>query len=214
MPAIELSNIAKAFGPLRVLRDVSLSVDAGEALAVVGASGCGKTTLLRIVAGLDAPDAGRVCLNDSVVSDDGVFVPPVERGVGMVFQDFALWPHMSVERHLDFVLRAQRIARNERRGRTDALLDLCRLEDKRRAYPAELSGGQQQRVGIARALATEPRILLLDEPFSNLDADLRDRIAQELLRRKRGGLAMLLAVHAPEDAAALADRTIALTTAP
>lgn len=214
MPAIELSNIAKAFGPLRVLRGVSLTVEAGQALAVVGPSGCGKTTLLRLVAGLDTPDAGRVRLFDRVVAEGRVFVAPVERGVGMVFQDFALWPHMSVERHLDFVLRAQRIARAERRRRIDALLDLCRLEDKRHAHPAELSGGQQQRVGIARGLATEPRILLLDEPFSNLDPELRERIAQEVLRRKRGGLTLLLAVHASEDAAALADRTMALDGMP
>jgi iron(III) transport system ATP-binding protein len=242
MPAIELSRIAKSYGTLPVLRDVSFSVDTGCALALVGPSGCGKTTLLRLVAGLDAPDAGTLRLLGKTVAGDGVFVPPVERGtcpfanesarfsadsfakrliprtrietqsgLGMVFQDFALWPHMSVERHLDFVLRARRINRRERRRRIDALLDLCRLEDKRRAHPAELSGGQQQRVGIARALAVAPRILLLDEPFSNLDPDLRTRISSELLRRKQEGLTMLLAAHAPEDAATLADDFLQMT---
>jgi len=213
MAAVELLRVAKRFGEDVVLADLSLRVEEGSAVAVVGPSGCGKTTLLRIVAGFERPESGLVRLFGRTVDGDGAFVPPVGRGLGMVFQDFALWPHMSVERHLDFVLRARRLPRAERRRRIDALLDVCGLLDKRRAYPAELSGGQQQRVGVARALATEPRLILLDEPFSNLDPDLRGRIAAELLRRKRDGVALLMAAHAPEDAAILADVCVALRKA-
>jgi iron(III) transport system ATP-binding protein len=211
MPAVELTGVTKRFGTVVAAKDISLSVDEGQALCLFGPSGCGKTTLLRLVAGLERPDAGTVRLHNRVVSGNGLFVAPAARGVGMVFQDFALWPHMRVARHLDFVLKAQRVGRAERHARIERMLALVRLEDKRRAFPHELSGGQQQRLGFARALAPRPRVLLLDEPFSNLDAELRTRLREELLRLKaEEQVTLLFATHDRDDAALLADETLEL----
>lgn len=209
---IELINVDKQFSGVPVLRALSLTAEAGQLLCLSGPSGCGKTTLLRLIAGLETPDAGTIRIQGTVVSGNGVFVPPMFRNVGMVFQDFALWPHLCVERHLDFVLRTQRLSRNERRDRVARLLDLCRLEDKRRAYPGALSGGQQQRLTIARALATRPAILLLDEPFSNLDDELRARIGTEIMRLKRDDhVALIMATHDLEEPAVAPDRVFRLT---
>ena len=212
MLAVELNGVSKRFGALEVLRGMSMRAEAGSCTCLFGPSGCGKTTLLRIIAGLERPDKGGLILFGNTVSAPGVFVPPEARGVGMVFQDFALWPHMRVARHLDFVLRPLRLPRAERRARVASLLGLVRLEDKRRAYPRELSGGQQQRLGIARALATRPRILLLDEPFSNLDDTLRTRIRTEIVRLKREEkTTVLIATHDMEDATGLADTVLDMT---
>ncbi|MBI4556040.1 MAG: ABC transporter ATP-binding protein [Candidatus Hydrogenedentes bacterium] len=201
MSVIQCDNLTKRFGGLTVFHDLSLAADSGEALCLFGRSGCGKTTLLRLVAGLEAPDRGQIRLRDTVVSGNGIFVPPADRRVAMVFQDFALWPHMRVERHLDFVLRSRRMTRCERQCRADALLDLVQLQSHRRAFPHQLSGGEQQRVSIARALATEPDILLLDEPFSNLDATLKTRLWAGILERKQNaGVAILFATHDQQDA--------------
>jgi iron(III) transport system ATP-binding protein len=140
---------------------------------------------------------------------------PGARGIGMVFQDLALWPHMRVERHLDFVLRPQRLTSRKRTARIAALLDLCHMSDRARAYPHELSGGQQQRLAIVRALAAEPRILLLDEPFTGLDAALRDAFRDEILRLKREkGAAILFATHYEQEMHALADRTLFMNEKP
>lgn len=209
MLAIECHNLSKRFGTLPVLADLSFSVEPGRALCLFGPSGSGKTTLLRLIAGLERPDVGSIRLFDQIVADEGLSVPPAERNIGFVFQDFVLWPHMRVERHLDFVLRAANLPRRERRERIAELLDTCRLENKRRAYPAELSGGQQQRLAIARALANRPSLLLLDEPFSNLDADLRAHMAAEFCRLKtESNVTLVLATHIIEDAAAFTDATL------
>jgi iron(III) transport system ATP-binding protein/putative spermidine/putrescine transport system ATP-binding protein len=201
MSMLELKNVGKRFGDRWLFRDLSFTVDAGQALCLFGPSGCGKTTLLRLIAGFDRPDLGAIHIQGELASGGAIFMPPRRRAMAMVFQDFALWPHMTVERHLDFVLKTRKLRRKDRAARTDALLDLCRLEDKRRAYPATLSGGEQQRLGIARALATSPRVLLMDEPFSNLDAALRSQISDEIRRLKRvENMAVLVATHTPEDA--------------
>ncbi|MBN2311089.1 MAG: ABC transporter ATP-binding protein [Candidatus Hydrogenedentes bacterium] len=210
-PALEVVGAAKRFGPVIAVQDLSLRIEPGQALALFGPSGCGKTTLLRVIAGLERPDAGRILIDGALADDSGrgPFMLPSRRGIAMVFQDFALWPHMRAKRHLDFVLRGRGLTRHERRERIARALDLCRLHDRRRAYPAELSGGEAQRLAIARALVVEPRILLLDEPFANLDVPLRECIIDELLRRKRDHtLTILLATHNREEAIRLAGRIL------
>jgi ABC-type Fe3+/spermidine/putrescine transport system ATPase subunit len=206
--AIEVKNVSKRFEDLLVFRNLSISAGVAECIALTGPSGCGKTTLLRIVAGLDTLDQGEVHLFGRLVSDNTTHVPPMDRNLNMVFQDFALWPHMTVEKHLQFVLKAQRVAQRERQIRIENILSVCDLRDKAANYPSELSGGQQQRVGIARALVTMPRLLLLDEPFSNLSVELRERIIDELLRRKRSeSLTLLVATHNASELGALVDST-------
>ena len=211
MPAIHIEQIGKAFDGRPVLADVNLSVPKGHSTAIVGPSGCGKTTLLRIVAGLDAPDQGRVRFGDALVSGDGMMMAPEDRNLGMVFQDGALWPHLRVATHLDYVLKARLLNRVERRGRVQALLETAQLTDKARAFPGTLSGGEQQRLAILRALACDPSILLLDEPFSNLDRDLRERLAGEIDRRRREeGMTVIVATHDPTDVEVLADDVVEL----
>ncbi len=213
MHAVELDCVSKRFGALRVLEEVTLRAQPGRVTGIAGPSGAGKTTLLRLIAGLERPDAGAIRLRGALVDSGEVYVPPVARNVAMVFQDFALWPHMRVAAHIDFVLRAIRVPRLERHARIDSLLALCQLEDKRRAYPKDLSGGQQQRVAIMRALAMRAPVLLLDEPFSNLDAELRTRIAAELSRMKReDGTAIVLAAHGLHDAELLPDDVVDLSS--
>lgn len=208
MSAIELRNISKYFGEKAVVENVTFQVDPGEALCLFGPSGCGKTTLLRIAAGLDVPDNGEVIINDQVVTANGsVFIPPHARDIGMVFQDFALWPHMRVSRHIDFVLRSKGLDQEERKNRTHEMLDLCQLTDYADSFPCDLSGGEQQRLGIARALSTNPQLLLLDEPFSNLDCSIQDRIAEYFLAlRKNEGKSIIIATHDQGEATRLTDK--------
>jgi iron(III) transport system ATP-binding protein len=175
---IRVHGLVKAFGDQRVLDGVDLAVRPGGVLALLGPSGCGKTTLLRTIAGLEAPDAGAIRLGDRLVAGPAVLVPPEKRRVGLVFQDWALFPHMSVARNVGFGLsRAER-----RNGRVEEALRLVDLAGFGGRDPGELSGGQRQRVALARALATRPSLLLLDEPFSNLDAALRVQVRGEVQR--------------------------------
>jgi len=209
MHAIELVDVTKRFGELVALDKLSVAVEQGESLCLFGPSGCGKTTALRIIAGLELPDNGKVLINETVVTGDGVYVPPVDRNIGMVFQDLALWPHMRVERHIDFVLKAARMLRTARHTRVREVLDLCRLSNRKRAYPSELSGGEQQRLALARALAGNPKILLLDEPFANLDAELRERMLSEVFRLKNELKAtVVFATHDQQEVASMADRVL------
>ncbi len=209
MPRIELKALSKRFGTVEALPPTTLAVPAGECLCLFGPSGCGKTTLLRLVAGLETPSTGEVLFDEEQVSGDTFFIPPRERAVGMVFQDFALWPHMPVQRHLNFVLADTNLSKAQREVRTNELLEICRLNDRRHTRPSQLSGGEQQRVSIARALATAPSLLLLDEPFVHLDSDTRARIIAEILRRKREeGMTILLATHNESDVDQLADRRV------
>ena len=209
MHVIELVGVTKRFGDVVALNDISVAVDEGETLCVAGPSGSGKTTLLRIVAGLELPDSGKVLINGLYANRKGVYMPPADRKIGMVFQDLALWPHMRVERHLDFVLKARRLPREERRARVGELLEMCRLTGRKRAYPSELSGGQQQRLAIARALAHDPKILLLDEPFANLDAELRQQILAEILRLKRDlAITIVFATHDEHQIEGISDKTL------
>lgn len=212
MAAVELDHITKRFGEVTALSDVSLRVGQGEFLTLFGPSGCGKTTLLRLIAGLEVPDAGRVLIHGAVATDLTVIVPPADRGIGMVFQDLALWPHMRAARHIDFVLRGRGLSKAQRRERVDELLALSQLENRRRTYPNQLSGGEAQRLAIARALATDPGILLLDEPFANLDLPRRHRIIDEILRRKSdNGLTVIMATHNRQEAEDLSDAVFDMT---
>lgn len=199
-----MRDVSKSYGALRVLDRFSLEVGEGNTSCLLGPSGCGKSTVLRIVAGLEAPDSGVVHLSGRTVSGAKTCAPPWKRGIGMAFQDFALWPHLTVSRHLDLVLKARRWRRKDRKTRIDELLAVCRLEDKRDAYPADLSGGQQQRLGFARAIAWRPPILLLDEPFSNLDQELRDHLAAALRQLQADtATTILLATHDIDEARSL-----------
>ncbi|MCP4640676.1 MAG: ABC transporter ATP-binding protein [bacterium] len=211
MSMVELRDIRMRYDGDCILDGFSLQVEAGETVCLFGPSGCGKTSAMRLVAGLEQPEAGDVLINGSLVTDSVHVAPPHTRNLGYVFQDLGLWPHMRAARHLDFVLKGRGLSRGERRRRVDELLDLCQLMDRRRAHPNELSGGEGQRLAIARALATEPDILLLDEPFANLDIALRNRIMAEITRRKaENGLTVLLATHNPDESEFFADRVVTM----
>jgi iron(III) transport system ATP-binding protein len=205
--AIAIENVSKRFGAHLALDDLSLEIAFGEAAVILGPSGCGKTTLLRLIAGLEVPDAGQVTLNDSVVATAGrVIVPPHQRRLGFVFQDLALWPHLTVQENLDFVLGASNLARGDRQRRVHDALALVRIEQFSNRYPHQLSGGEQQRVALARAIVGEPRVLLLDEPLSSLDAELRAGMRTELTRLQRAlTLTTVYVTHDREDAMVLAD---------
>ncbi len=196
-----------------VLRDFSLELAEGETVGLLGVSGCGKSTLLRLIAGLDRPDDGSIVVGGTVMADRYTFVLPERRGIGMVFQDYALFPHMTVEQNIAFGLHA--LKRSERRARIAETLELVKLPGYGRRYPHELSGGQQQRAAFARALAPRPRLLLLDEPFSSLDAELKAGIREEfgaLLRKLN--ITSVLVTHDTADAEALCDRIVRLEPSP
>ncbi|MCA1583004.1 MAG: ABC transporter ATP-binding protein [Acidobacteria bacterium] len=204
---LELQSLEKRFGAQPVTRGVSLSVRQSEIVALLGPSGSGKTTVLRLVAGFETPDSGRIVVGGEDVTD----TPPERRRFGMVFQHYALFPHMSVGENVAFGLEPAGISRAEAPGRvreTLAVVDLAGFEDRR---VTELSGGQQQRVALARALAPRPRVLLLDEPLSNLDPTLRDRTRRELKRViRRVGITTLFVTHEQEEAFELGDRIAVL----
>jgi len=204
-PVLSLHQISKRFQPdMLVLHDISLQVEAGTMVCLLGPSGCGKTTLLRLVAGFEEPDAGEIHLIKRLVSRPGLVVPPEQRHIGMVFQDYALFPHMTVRQNIQFGLARWPAA--WRRTRLLEMLQLVGLADLAARYPHELSGGQQQRVALARALAPAPQLLLLDEPFSNLDVHLRRQLREEVQAiLAQAGITTILVTHDQEEALSLAD---------
>jgi iron(III) transport system ATP-binding protein len=199
--SVRLNDVTKAFGSVHALAGVSVEVATGELFAVLGPSGSGKTTLLRTIAGFEAPDGGVVEVGDHVVAGEGRWVPVEKRRIGMVFQDYALFPHLTAERNVAFGVES----RNRDRART--ALELVGLQHKARCYPHELSGGERQRVALARALAPGPDVVLLDEPFASLDATLRGDLRREveLILRDAEATAILV-THDQEEALTLADR--------
>lgn len=202
---LELRDAVRSYGQRRALDGVSLGLEEGEIGCLLGPSGCGKTTALRCIAGFEVLDAGSVLSRGRVLSAPGVHVPPHERGVGLVFQDLALFPHLTVRDNVEFGL--QSMPRDARRSRVDEMLALVGLADYGSSYPGQLSGGQQQRVALARALAPRPSTVLLDEPFSSLDVALRERLVRELRTLLRSlGATALVVTHDQQDAFALADR--------
>ncbi|OZB06160.1 MAG: iron ABC transporter ATP-binding protein [Idiomarina sp. 34-48-12] len=205
MSRLQLDNIQISFGALHIVRGVTFELKQGEIGCLLGPSGCGKTTLLRAIAGFQALQSGSIHIDDSSVSDDKHTLAPEQRGVGMVFQDFALFPHLNVEDNISFGMRKS--SASERRKRVDELLDRIGLPGYHKRFPHELSGGQQQRIALARALAPKPRLLLLDEPFSSLDAELRERLAVEVRGLlKKEGITALLVTHDQQEAFAMADK--------
>jgi iron(III) transport system ATP-binding protein len=198
-------GLSKSFGAIEAVRELNLEIERGELMAVLGPSGCGKTTLLRVIAGFEQPDAGCVVVSGDVVAGPGRIVPPEKRRVGMVFQDYALFPHLSVEGNVAFGLANR--PREERDALTRRTLELVGLQHKARTGVHELSGGERQRVALARALAPEPELVLLDEPFSSLDATLRAGLRREVeLILRDAEATALLVTHDQEEALSLADR--------
>ena len=201
---LEVQHLTRVFGGRPVVDDLSLTVAAGQVTCLLGPSGCGKSTTLRMIAGVEQPDQGSVRIDGAVVSDRGRFLPPEARSVGLMFQDFALFPHLSVEGNIAFGLRG---SRDDKAARVAELLEKVNLPDFAKKHPHQLSGGEQQRVALARALAPRPRIMLMDEPFSGLDNRLRDGIRDTTLDvLKEEGTAVLLVTHEPDEAMRMADQ--------
>ncbi|MEO5699130.1 MAG: ABC transporter ATP-binding protein [Vicinamibacterales bacterium] len=204
---VEARNIELSYGATRVLRDVSLTVEPGEFFALLGPSGSGKSTLLRLIAGFNQHQSGALLIGGRDVTG----VPPWKRNVGMVFQNYALWPHMTVAKNVAFGLEERGLQRAETTRRAEAALELVGLAGYGSRRPNQLSGGQQQRVALARTLAVEPQVLLLDEPLSNLDARLRVQMRRELLRlHRRLGITTLFVTHDQEEAMTICDRIAVL----
>lgn len=200
-PAIRMRAVDRWFGPVRALDGMDLEAPVGALMTLLGPSGSGKTTALRLIAGFDRPDAGTIEIDGRTVVGPGTFVPPEKRRVGMVFQDYALFPHLTVARNVGYG-----VPRTGRVGRVADVLELVGLTDKAERLPHELSGGEQQRVALARALAPDPGVILLDEPFSNLDAALRTRVRAEVAEiLRRSGTTAIFVTHDQEEALSLSD---------
>lgn len=202
---VELTNVSRFFGEVKAVCDLSFAIQEGEFFSLLGPSGCGKTTTLRLIAGLERPNWGMVIINQKVVANEKVWVAPEKRGIGIVFQDYALFPHMTVYQNIAFGLNG--LSREEIRKRVIHILEVVGLAGLGERYPHELSGGQCQRVALARSLAPSPKVILLDEPFSNLDADLREELRTETKRiLKENGTTAILVTHDQEEAFSLSDR--------
>ncbi len=201
--SLSLERIVHRFGSMVALREINLSIKPGEFISLLGPSGCGKTTLLRIISGFLTPTSGQIRIDGQSVAA----MPPNQRGVGIVFQNYALFPHMTVWDNIAYGLRAKKVARNRVAQKVGEMLDLVQLGHLAKRYPSELSGGQQQRVAIARALAVEPKLMLLDEPFSALDKNLRLDMQIEIRRLlTKQGVTAILVTHDQEEAMSMSDR--------
>jgi iron(III) transport system ATP-binding protein len=195
---VTISHVYKRFGKVTAVGDFNLDVKDGEFVSLLGPSGCGKTTTLRMVAGFERATEGKITIGDAVVSDSaaGIFVPPEKRDIGMVFQSYAVWPHMTVFENAEYPLKIQKVEKATRTKRVQDMLDLVHLGEYGERYPNQLSGGQQQRVALARALVANPSLLLLDEPLSNLDAKLRESMRFEISAiQKRLGITVIYVTH-------------------
>ena len=212
MKIIEFKNVSKHYDGQPAVRGFSLEIEAGERVVLLGPSGCGKTTVLRLLAGFIAPDTGRIMIDGEPVAEEGrTLKEPENRNLGMVFQDLALWPHLTVKGNLEFGLKAKGIAKQEREERILEMLKLVQMEKSIHAKPTELSGGQQQRVALARALVTHPGILLMDEPLSSLDQELNTRLRKEILRLHENiGFALLYVTHNREEASDIGSRIVVM----
>ncbi|WP_419954751.1 ABC transporter ATP-binding protein [Neobacillus niacini] len=212
MKILEIKGLTFSFTQSKepVINDFSFSMNKGEIVGILGPSGSGKSTLLRLIAGLEIPNKGAIHIAEAPVVTEKLFVQPEDRSVGMVFQDYVLFPHMTVKDNLLFGL--VRTSRNERKSRLKEMLELVQMEEFELRYPHELSGGQQQRIALARALAPQPKVLLMDEPFSNLDSDLKDSIRLELRSiLKKTGITCILVTHDRNDVEAICDRSISMS---
>ncbi len=208
MDLIKLVSIDKYFDK-QVLSNFSLNIKKKEIVGILGPSGSGKSTLLRIIAGLEVPDKGEIFIGDNCVYSKNKFVPPEKRNVGLVFQDLALWPHMSVKKHLNFVLEIRGISKDKREKEIRKILNLVNLSEYIKSYPSQLSGGEKQRLAIARVLAQNPKILLLDEPFSNLDPILKKELKKYLVdMQKNLRMALVYVTHNPAEISDIANKIV------
>ncbi|RPF53499.1 ABC transporter ATP-binding protein [Aquisalibacillus elongatus] len=204
---LKLSHLYKYFGDVKAVNDISIDIEQGELISFIGPSGCGKTTLLRIVGGFHKQDQGSITLDDQAIDQ----LPPEQRPTGMVFQNYALFPHMTVYKNVEYGLKIEKVDKAEREKRIKEALAQVQLEGYEERKPSELSGGQQQRVAIARCLVLKPKVLLLDEPLSNLDANLRMIMREEIRRLKEElNLTIIFVTHDQEEALSISDRVIVL----
>lgn len=215
MAKLEVADLGRRFGEFSAVKGVNFTANEGEFITLLGPSGCGKSTTLWMLAGLDHPTTGRITFGDEVIADAAKsrFVPAEHRDFGLVFQSYALWPHMTVRQNLEFPLKLRGLQKTERNQRIDEALDLVELNGQDSKHPFQLSGGQQQRVALARTLVYRPRLLLLDEPLSNLDAKLRER-ARVWLRalQRRLGVTTLYVTHDQDEALAMSDRILVMNS--
>ncbi len=207
MVSVKLEGVTKRFGKVVAVNDVTLQIEHGEFFTFLGPSGCGKTTTLRVIAGLETADEGRIFFDDMDVTE----FPPHKRNTGMVFQNYALWPHMTVFDNIAYGLKLKKLPKDEVRRKVKEVLELIKLSGMEERYPTQLSGGQQQRVALARALVVEPKVLLLDEPLSNLDLALREELRDELRRIQRTtSVTFIYVTHDQDEALELADELLVL----
>ena len=207
MATVNIQNVTKAFGDNVVLREFSATFRDGEFITLLGPSGCGKTTMLRIIAGFEKPTAGEVFIDGTLVSGGKTFVPPEKRGIGMVFQSYAVWPHMNVFDNVAYPLTIRHVPKAEIKTSVERVLGIVHLSRYAERFPSQLSGGQQQRVALARALVAEPKLLLLDEPLSNLDAKLRESMRFEIKEiQRRLGITVVYVTHDQTEAMTMSDR--------
>ena len=209
MSSITLNEVTKSYGSVQVIRKFSSVFRDREFVTLLGPSGCGKTTMLRMIAGFEKPTSGEILIDDAVVSGRGQFVPPNRRNIGMVFQSYAVWPHMDVFDNVAYPLKIQGLSRGEIKKRVFDILEAVHLTQYVKRLPNELSGGQQQRVALGRALVCNPRVLLLDEPLSNLDAKLRESMRFEIKdMQRRFGITVVYVTHDQTEAMTMSDRVI------
>ncbi|MCQ2359770.1 MAG: ABC transporter ATP-binding protein [Phascolarctobacterium sp.] len=214
MSQVKISHVFKRFGEVTAVNDFNIDIADGEFISFLGPSGCGKTTTLRMVAGFERATEGEIVIGDNVVSssEKGIFVPPEKRGVGMVFQSYAVWPHMNVIDNVGYPLKIQNVPKEERLARVMEMLELVHLKEYGHRLPSELSGGQQQRVALARALVARPSLLLLDEPLSNLDAKLRESMRFEISQiQKKLGITVIYVTHDQSEAMTMSDRIVCMS---
>ena len=209
MMSITLRKLTKQFGETTIIPSLDLEIGSGEFISLLGPSGCGKTTLIRMIAGLEHPSSGMIALEDEVVFQDEPprYLPPEKRNIGMVFQNYALWPHLSIGENIAFPLECRKISRSEITDRTRQILDQVQLQGLEARRPHELSGGQQQRAALARALIARPKVVLLDEPLSNLDTHLREEMCDLISEIKKANpITMIYVTHDQKEAYRLSDR--------
>ena len=211
MSSVTIQNVTKAFGPTVVLENFDAVFENGEFITLLGPSGCGKTTMLRIIAGFEKPTSGTVKFDDRIVSSDKVFLPPEKRDIGMVFQSYAVWPHMTVFDNVAYPLTIKKVDKATIKRKVERVLEAVHLTQYAERIPSQLSGGQQQRVALARALVASPALLLLDEPLSNLDAKLRESMRFEIKEIQREyGITVMYVTHDQTEAMAMSDRIVVI----
>jgi len=209
MASVTIKGVTKSFGKVTVLQEFNQKFEDGEFITLLGPSGCGKTTMLRLIAGFEKPSSGEIYIGDKLVSSENEFLPPEKRGIGMVFQSYAVWPHMNVFDNIAYPLKIQKIAKNEIEERVSQVLKIVHLDQYKDRFPSELSGGQQQRVALGRALVAQPEILLLDEPLSNLDAKLREEMRYEIKEiTKKLKITVIYVTHDQIEAMTMSDRIV------